>query len=357
MIDGDSRLTDEGLSPHDRALMRQETKEVELDEVGVGATTSGDFEILQGYDAELEREYGIIVPPELVQRQEELEQYAREHNRDARVIYEAFFQLFHLRRKFGHKVDTPDLDQEDLGVGLAAALLHDIGKSGSPEATPARRKLISRLYNLVRPDINRETPINDAVNILCNEATARGKKGDLLSKLNSYLLELSKIGINPNDLMKSLYSRHAEWGEQLLKKYLDQSNPVNQRITRVASAHHYFEGYKKEEVDLSLPPTSEEEAHDRFLIKMLIVLDKYQASRVRRGWPAAESLAYVREVIRNNGMARDPIFEALVGHICDTKEEDLEWLRKDLGLSVIAQLEKTTPVFELGRTVPAEVKK
>ncbi|MCX6722757.1 MAG: hypothetical protein NT094_01655, partial [Candidatus Staskawiczbacteria bacterium] len=315
MIDGDiSRRPDGVLSLHDRTLLKKEAADIQLDVEEESA--SGDFAILIGYNAELEREYGIVVPPELVERQEELEQNAREHNRDARVIYEAFFQLFHLRRKFGHKVDTPDLDQEDLGVGLAAALVHDIGKSGSPDATPARRRLISRLYNLVRPDVTRETPVNEAVKILCSEAIARGKKGDLTTKLNAYLVELSRVGINPNDLMKSLYSRHAEWGEQLLKTYLDQDNPIYRRITRIASAHHYFEGYKKEDVDLSSPPVSEEDEHDRFLIKMLIVLDKYQASRMRRGFSPAESLAYVRGVIRDHGMARDPFFEALVGHIC-----------------------------------------
>ncbi len=350
---GDGR--NNGLSAHDRLIEEQEVTEAFAE--AKDQDRVNDLEILKGYDADLERKYGIVVPPELVARQEELELHAKEHNRDARVIYEAFFQLFHLRRKFGHKADTPDLDQEDLGVGLAAALLHDIGKSGPPDASTSRKRLISRLYNLVGPNVDRNTPINDAVSILGSEAVGRGKPGVFLTKLESYLRELSRIGIHPNDLMGNLYSCHAQWGEQLLKVYFDQDNPVYRRITKVASAHHYFEGYKKEEVDLSSSPASKEDERDRFLIKMLIVLDKYQARRVRRNWQPAEALAYVRGVIRDHKMSKDPIFEALVGHICDTEAEDLEHLHKDLGQSLTAQLEKTTAVFELGRTIPAEVKK
>lgn len=341
-------MRDDG-SRHDREIFIREIEEAVADtmEGGAGAdrtdsdtrgrTMPSDFEVLMGYVQELESQYGIVVPEKILIRLKDLEKFTKPHNRDARVIYEAFFQVFHWRRKTGNRPDTPELSEEDLGIGLAASLLHDIGKSGPANAQGRKRELVSRLYNLEVLPNGPDTPIDAAVRMIFREAAEVGKGEALTEKLQAYLTDLRNLGIKPNDLMPSFWRAHAEWTKQILTKTLDQSNPIYRRITKIAASHHYFEGSNPEGLDFHAAGLTEEERKDNYLTKLLIFLDQYQGARRRGHKNPTEALEFVKNKLSKNGLAADPDFLEI--------------------LFLVEHLEKTTAIFRLGAEVDAEVKR
>lgn len=298
----------------------------------IGKGDGNDYEILEGYIADLEREYGLVIPAALKERQREMEKYAKEHNRDARVIYEAFFQFYHLCRKEKQPNELPELSPPDLGVGLAASLLHDIGKSGPAKASPLVRKIAARLYNLDESIIGKNTPIQEALALL----TRRSGKEEA-AEIKAGELEMAFFGLRPTDLMRKFFRGHTVWSNELLTKNLDQQNPLYRRITKIASSHHYLEGDNPEKIDFQATGLSEEEKKDLFLIKLLIALDQYQACRLRRRNKSTEAREYLTAKLRERGLEKDNDFAAI--------------------LKLLEKLEKTTAVFNLGVTIDAEVKK
>lgn len=319
-----------------------------------------DFEILKGYIGDLEKEFGIVIPEPIEDRLRFLEKNARMHNRDARVIYAALGEMYQVirarkiqfrsgeeRRKWeGHFSIFSKLTREDWGVLLAAALVHDIGKSGPPRVSKGeagrvkftrRQEMASRLYNLELLPNGRGTSIKEALEMIIRESGQLGAGEGAVEKLQSYLIELRNMGLSPREFIPRFWQLHTEWGAAILKKHFDQTNPVYQRIIRIASSHHYFEGTNPENVALQAENLSEEERRDALLIKLLIVLDQYQGSR-RRGKrnPAAAS-DYFKTKLESKGFADDPEFVAI--------------------LDLIKKVEETSAVFSLGAGIEAEMKK
>lgn len=281
--------------------------------------------ILKGYLEELKDRRGIVIPEKILEHLIDLEKYTKLHNYDARAIYEAYFQIFNLLRK-KEKLNIPELSEEDLGIGLAAFLLHDIGKSGPAEATPKQRELVSRLYNLEVLPKGRETLLVEAVKIIFDELGSLEEGSSTSIRLEAYLKELEELGLPTEELMASFYKAHAEWTSQILHKFLDQSNSLYRRITKIASSHHYFEQSNPEGINLQNRDLPEEERRDNFLIKMLIVLDQYQGGRRRGKKTPEEAMRFVIDKLAKNGLAEDPEFAEII--------------------SLVSEVEKTTNIFK-----------
>lgn len=275
--------------------------------------------ILRSYLEELKDKRGIIIPEKILEHLIDLEKYTKLHNHDARAIYEAYFQIFNLLRK-KEKLNIPELSEEDLGVGLAAFLLHDIGKSGPAEATPRQRELVSRLYNLEVLPKGRDTLIAEAIKMIFNEVENLKESKSVVAELEIYLKELKDLGLQPNELMSIFYKVHAEWTSQILHKFLDQSNSIYRRITKIASSHHYFEQSNPEGINLQNKALSEEDRRDNFLIKMLIVLDQYQGGRRRGNKTPEEAMQFVVDKLAKNGLAEDQEFAEIIALVSEVEK-------------------------------------
>lgn len=288
-----------------------------------------NFPILAGYLKELKKEHQIDIPEALTNRLKELE--ITKHNRDARVIYNAAFQTFHLIRK----ENLYPLKKEDLGPLLAASILHDIGKSGPADLPAKIRKTIIELYGLETPLHNHQRlDVGGQLKHLILQSQESGYYPARLAQLSD---NLKQAGIDKEHSIRNFWQKHTQWTFDLLNRFLKKDNPLDQKIIKIAASHHYLEGFNPAEVNLKNTAPPEEEKRLNFLIKLLIVFDKYQGARRRGRLKPSEALEDVRKKIADKNFGQDSEFQSI--------------------LEITKKIEEETGVFLLGAEIDAEIKK
>lgn len=209
------------------------------------------------------------VPENLIERLHELDESG--HNDDAFAMRSAAEKIF------GHFRAELDgiLSPEDELNFLAAVTLHDVGKTGPLNASEASREAIIKLFTV------KNIPKPATVSVA--QAADIHIEGDT----KEFLQHLWEAGVKTSEKMPNFWNKHARWTHEILLKYLDVSNPAHRQIIKIASSHHYLEKQNPARLRLDKPDQTPAELKDNFLIKLLILLDKYQAMRARGKQPSA----------------------------------------------------------------------
>lgn len=269
-----------------------------------------NFYELKLFLSELETKTGINIGPEIENRSSELEKFTK-HNKDARVITQAAGEAYHLIRKH----DWYPVEPEDGYVLKMAAALHDIGKSGPWGLDFDQRQLVIKLYG-----IEKMSPKKTIGEVLADFE----ENGYLPVKRQLVIEQLKGLGLGLNDKMEKFWSKHADWGHQILRHSLSGHHQLIERVIKVAASHHYLEKINPAKVSLKsfeeisedsfqgLGETEKEQRRDGFLTKLLIVFDQYQGARRRGQLKPERAFDYVRGKALKNGFEKDAEFKLIL---------------------------------------------
>ena len=168
------------------------------------------------------------------------------------------------------------LDEDSKRDMSIAAYLHDIGKSGPVDASQETQEAILTLYaveNVADPD---QTIAETARATFSSEEAER-----ILTRLGS-------CGIRSTDTMRAFWDRHGYWTHDILEA--DSADiPVRARV--IAGSHHMDRGIDPYEF-------SSDEYVDMLQNRILMAVDKYQASVARSQNTHDEAMDIVKRILR-----------------------------------------------------------
>lgn len=256
------------------------------------------------------------------------------------------------------KLLPEDLSEKETNKSRLASLLHDIGKSGPPEATPEEQKAFVDLFNLhfdkSEYDFNGvkmlpfEIPLKDALEIKIGEgsltpSSAKKILKSLTAASARQIASMEKNGekihvemqINDKTPMGSIWASHVFWTYLILKK-----NNVDQQVVEIASSHHLLEDNDPAQIGLenSTAMTSTLEITDKYqAFRMresrirLILADKYQAGRVRGALNHNDAVMRLKEMVKKRLKDMESVKELYMKAL-KSIEENQELLERELEL-------------------------
>ena len=221
----------------------------------------------------------------LIDRLIKLEQCSK-FNLDSRMVASGMQNI--LRYLHEHDSGGHDAHENHDTEALMAALVHDIGKSGPASANATEQEAVVRLFaaeNINDPKM----PVGQAINLYFEPAEA--------PRLQTLL---EHCGITANMTMREFWDQHAYWTRDILEQH---PNGVAERTRVIAASHHIDRGinpYHVKEAD-SFPEAKAIGASEYYLDalhgRLLLAVDKYQASVRRFGRNHEETLALVKQML------------------------------------------------------------
>lgn len=174
-----------------------------------------------------------------------------------------------------HKLDFSELDRVTL---MAAAILHDIGKTGPAGAGVGPQRAIMQLFAFYEAPGSRPLAGSTVGDVLKKHFYTR-EKGE--EELRAVLLDLETINIVPTMTMREVYNRHLGDTHSLLEE-----SGVHPEIVFISSSHHTANGdaghsYRTLNIKHYVDPKREESVMR--MAGVLELVDSYEASRQRAG--------------------------------------------------------------------------
>ena len=167
---------------------------------------------------------------------------------------------------------TLDADsRRDMSI---AAYLHDIGKSGPFDASPATQEAIVQLYTVEN--------VADPAQTIAETARTNFSSEDAESMLE----RLGSCGLRSHDTMRAFWDRHGYWTHDILEAD-SEDIPVRARV--VAGSHH---------IDRGINPYGLSSADDAAMLesRILMAVDKYQAAVARSQKTHGEAMDVIRRI-------------------------------------------------------------
>lgn len=229
--------------------------------------------------------------PDLLSRFERLHSPESRHFEDAAQMVDIIETIWDQLKE-----RMPKLEKEQM---ILATLLHDVGKSGPKEATPAEQELIislfdSRHYRAIAEKGERveEMPILRAM-------SGSDLEDGVQRKIAKYF---NKLGIDvASEKMIDFWRRHADWTYDILKASKDDK--INEHLAAKAASHHILDGKNPAGLD---PENIPQEAKTIEIIEtyeVLTLVDKFQAFIKRSGLSHAEAIKVLRGIIDRQKMS------------------------------------------------------
>lgn len=226
-----------------------------------------DFEIdLEGIDASV------------------LERLIEIHSEEGSHFYDAIEMAKMFDRNWEH-LDLPPADKKKM---ILCALLHDVGKAGPEQASPAARKLCLWLFNKQShvPDELKEVKERKGV----KELDVRKLKvmdfihaSDYPDPDEARALLTAKDGLNLVDLdnmsMIDFWRMHVDWTYDILSKHI--SKEVDEIVVLITASHHLLEGKNPAGITEDEVPLGSQWLEIAEELYVLTLVDKYQAFRQR----------------------------------------------------------------------------
>ena len=192
-------------------------------------------------------------------------------------------------------------DQEKRIV-LMGTMFTDIGKTGPKDATREQENLVLDIYEVEN--------IIDPKKITLEEFIDTNFPGDAENRLRT----LRELGVSSGMTMRELYNLHAKWTLEIIS-----GDGVPPEAVAAAATHHMLEGINPEEIvgeDGRFTKYFGENVSFSRDDKLVIILDKYDASRRRGGKEHEKAIELVRDKIRSNpNFTEDREFEELVNNL------------------------------------------
>lgn len=235
----------------------------------------------------------IQVYPELFERFKHLHSPESKHFEDAVQMTEIINAIWNeLETKLPFKLNKEQL--------FLATLLHDVGKSGPKEATPAEQELIVTLFNPRRYQAIQEKGERIEQMPIFNVLQASDINDSIKKKIADYLL--NNLGIDiAKERMIDFWRRHADWTFDILSK--NQGGKITQEIVRVASSHHILDGKNPACLDCENIPGEAKTIEIIESYEILILVDKFQAFVQRSGLSHDEAVAVLRQIIGRQNLS------------------------------------------------------
>ena len=167
-----------------------------------------------------------------------------------------------------------------------AAILHDIGKSGPFKATQGEQEAVIQLFSIEGIKVP-----SHSVGEVVAERFGKNQGEEMLKKL-------AGCGIDSKMSMREFWNKHAEWTYEILTAH---PKGINDHIRNIAGSHHLDNGVNprlRPKAKTSLQPSNIETLGDEvddLTVRILMVVDKYQAVLRRGGAKHEAAIAWVRQ--------------------------------------------------------------
>lgn len=238
----------------------------------------------------------------LMDRLIRLERHSK-FNLDSRMVASGMQNILHYMHKQsgGGQEEHDRLDTE----ALIAALVHDIGKSGPASANASEQEAVVRLFaaeNINDPAM----PVGQAI-ALCFEPAETPRLQVLLEH----------CGITADMTMREFWDKHAYWTKDILEQHPEG---IAERTRIIAASHHIDRGinpYHIKETGAVAEAKAigaSEYYLDALHGKLLLAVDKYQASIRRSGRNHDEALAVIKRIL-GNGYEKDDVMKKILDAI------------------------------------------
>ncbi|HBP01462.1 MAG TPA: hypothetical protein DD454_04615 [Candidatus Moranbacteria bacterium] len=235
---------------------------------------------LEAHDSEKE------LAEELISRLVLLEKESK-FNEDSRKIERGMENVLDLLEE-RHADRYPQLrfSKEQKADAKIAAILHDIGKSGPVEATPAEQEAIVKIFALEKPQ-NPDSLVMEIIPEIFGD-----DKVEDIGRL------LKNCGIDEKTTMRQFWDKHAYWTHDILEKY---PQGLAKRARIIAASHHIDHGINPYGLPESEIPMAAniigtlEDYVETLERRALIALDQYEASVRRGSLSHEEALGWVRK--------------------------------------------------------------
>lgn len=183
------------------------------------------------------------------------------------------------------------------------ALLHDIGKSGPADATPAARAAVNRIFT--------HDAFKGMARLSIREALV---KQGFKDRLEIEHILTNELGIDVSEeKMIEFWRQHAGWGYDILKKW--QAGVIDDEVALIAVSHHIFQHKNPAHINL--------EKSQMATIVLLAMVDEYQAWRGRGGLEHKAAAARLKQNISQSHVGKRLIAtaEKFIEIIADSEEE------------------------------------
>jgi hypothetical protein len=169
------------------------------------------------------------------------------------------------------------LSEKQLDEFRLAALIHDVGKSGPAEATPAQKLAIVKIFSF-RGKTDMSKTVADMVQ---ENFTVEGETESILSRIKS-------LGIE-NLSMRQFYDMHARWSFDILSN----ENSISEIAKNIAVLHHMDK--KSEQIgEYTFGLNLGHRPADIIRQRVLMIIDQYQAQIYRSKVEHVEAIRRIK---------------------------------------------------------------
>ena len=211
----------------------------------------------------------------IAQRMALIEVLAARFNNDSRMIRRLCLEVLNRMANILEPGLQSKLDADSRRDMSIAAYLHDIGKSGPFDASPATQEAIVKLYaveNVAHP----------------GQTIAETTRTNFSSEdAESILRRLGACGLRSNDTMRAFWDRHGYWTHDILE---DDSGDISVRAKVIAGSHHVDRGIDPYEFSSGDYVATLEHM-------ILMAVDKYQAAVARGQKTHGEAMEVITGIL------------------------------------------------------------
>jgi hypothetical protein len=211
----------------------------------------------------------------IAQRMALIEVLAARFNNDSRMIRRICLEVLNRMASILEPGLQSKLDADSRRDMSIAAYLHDIGKSGPFDASPATQEAIVKLYaveNVAHP----------------GQTIAETTRTNFSSEdAESILRRLAACGLRSNDTMRAFWDRHGYWTHDILET---ASEDIPSRARVIAGSHH---------MDRDIDPYQFSRGDYVATLEHMILMavDKYQAAIARGHKTHGEAMDVIKAIL------------------------------------------------------------
>lgn len=229
------------------------------------------------------------------------ERFKRLHNPPESKHFEDASQIADIIETIWNGLETElpfKLEKEQM---LLAALLHDVGKSGPKEATPAEQELIIALFDPTHYERIATAGINVGNETILRALRESNFGDDIQRKIAKYL---NRLGVNiASEKMIDFWRRHADWTYDILKT--TQDDKIDERLAVMAASHHILDGKKLANLKPEDIPSEAKTIEIVESYEVLTVVDKFQAFMRRGDKSHSEAIKELQKKVEESEISED----------------------------------------------------
>ncbi len=215
------------------------------------------------------------------------------HGEEGSHFYDAIEMAKMIDKNWEH-LDLPVADKKKM---ILCALLHDVGKAGPEQASPAARKLCVWLFHKqhhVQTEIDvRKLKVMDFIHTSDypdpNEARALLTDKDALN-----IADLDNLS------MIDFWRMHVDWTYDILSKHL--SPEVDERVVIITSSHHILDGKNPAGITEDQVPLASQWLEIAEEYQVLTLVDKYQALRQRSACSHEDAIKILLSMVNTSDL-------------------------------------------------------